>query len=121
MTVGATAEQFANTWNAITQSARELGRDPGEMESTIYFNLNIDDDEQAAYDESKRFLDEYYSSDWPQWKVNVWTACGGADRCIQRIKAFADAGAHTMVIRFTSYDQPTQLKRFLDKVAPAIM
>jgi alkanesulfonate monooxygenase SsuD/methylene tetrahydromethanopterin reductase-like flavin-dependent oxidoreductase (luciferase family) len=90
------------------------------MENSIYFNLNLNDDTEAAYTESKRFLDEYYSSDWPEWKVNVWTACGSPEVCAERIKAYEGVGAQTMIIRFASYDQKTQLKRFLAEVAPLL-
>ena len=120
MTVGATPEQFDTTWSAISNAVQEHGRDPADMENAIYFNLNINDDVSAAYTESKRFLDEYYSSDWPEWKVNVWAANGSPEACARRIQAYAKAGAQNMVIRFTSYNQPAQLHRFLNEVAPAL-
>jgi len=120
MTVGATPEQFYAAWRAICEAAQRGGRNPAQLENSIYFNLNLNDDHTAAYDESKRFLDEYYSSDWPQWKVNVWTAVGAPVECADRIKAFEAAGAQTMIIRFTSYDQKAQLDRFIAEVAPRL-
>ncbi len=120
MTVGATPEQFASAWREIASAASGHGRDPSTIENAIYFNLNINDDRGAAYAESKRFLDEYYSSDWPEWKVNVWTGYGSAAECVERVQAFQAAGAETMIIRFTSYDQKTQLARFLADVAPQL-
>ena len=120
MTVGATPEQFNTAWQAIMAATVGYGRDPGHLENAIYFNLNLNDDPQAAYAESKRFLDEYYSSDWPEWKVNVWTACGAPAECVARIQAFEAAGAQTMIIRFTSYDQKAQLARFLTEVTPQL-
>ncbi len=118
MTVGATPAQFAAAWQEILAAAAVHERDPAALENAIYFNLNIGDDRQRAYTESKRFLDEYYSSDWPAWKVDVWTAYGRPEECIERMRAFASAGAQTMVVRFTSYDQSVQLSRFLSDVAP---
>ena len=120
MTVGATPEQFESAWNEICDSADGHGRDSSQLQNAIYFNINLNDDETAAYKESKRFLDEYYSSDWPEWKVNVWTACGGPAECAERIKAFASSGAQTMIIRFTSYNQKLQIGRFIRDVAPLI-
>jgi len=120
MTVGATPEQFGSAWREICDAATHHGRNADELENAIYFNLNLNDDRTKAYTESKRFLDEYYSSDWPEWKVNVWTACGTPADCAERIRAFEPAGAQTMVIRFTSYDQKAQLARFLDEVAPLL-
>lgn len=120
MTVGATPEQFDGTWQEICAAAKCHGRDPAALENSIYFNINLNDDPAAAYTESKRFLDEYYSSDWPEWKVNVWTACGAPAECAQRMRAFQEVGAQTMIIRFASYDQKAQLARFLDEVAPLL-
>lgn len=120
MTVGATPEQFNTAWQEICDAAKSRGRDFNQLENAIYFNLNLNDDEPAAYRESKQFLDEYYSSDWPEWKVNVWTACGAPEQCAERMRAFKSVGAQTMIIRFTSYDQKPQLKRFLEEVAPLL-
>ena len=120
MTVGATPEQFAGTWRNICDASETLGRDAAQLANAIYFNLNINDDSSAAYAESKRFLDEYYNSDWPEWKVNVWTACGAPAACAERMRAYKTAGAQTMIIRFTSYDQKAQLERFLAEVAPLL-
>ena len=120
MTVGATPEQFDGAWRQIKESAESHGRDSSTMENSIYFNLNLNNDKAAAYTESKKFLDEYYSSDWPEWKVNVWTACGSPEYCAERIREFQAVNAETMIIRFASYDQKTQLDRFLKDVVPLI-
>jgi alkanesulfonate monooxygenase SsuD/methylene tetrahydromethanopterin reductase-like flavin-dependent oxidoreductase (luciferase family) len=120
MTVGATPEQFDSAWREICDATESHGRDSAQLENAIYFNVNLNDDRAKAYAEAKRFLDEYYSSDWPEWKVNVWTACGVPAECAERIRAFDSAGAQTMIIRFTSYDQKAQLARFLDEVAPLL-
>ena len=120
MTVGATPEQFDGAWRQIQDAAAGHGRDVETMENSIYFNLNLNDDKAAAYAESKKFLDEYYSSDWPEWKVNVWTACGSPEYCAERIREYQAVNAQTMIIRFASYDQKPQLERFLKGVAPLI-
>jgi alkanesulfonate monooxygenase SsuD/methylene tetrahydromethanopterin reductase-like flavin-dependent oxidoreductase (luciferase family) len=120
MTVGATPEQFDGAWRQIQDAAVGHGRDAQVMENSIYFNLNVNDDKAAAYTESKKFLDEYYSSDWPEWKVNVWTACGSPEYCAERIREYQAVNAQTMIIRFASYDQKPQLARFLKEVVPLI-
>ena len=120
MTVGATPEQFDGAWKQIQKATDGHGRDAGAMENAVYFNLNLNDDTEVAYTESKRFLDEYYSSDWPEWKVNVWTACGSPAYCAGRIRKYQAAGAQTMIIRFASYDQKPQVDRFLKDVAPLL-
>ena len=120
MTVGATPEQFRTAWKQILSAAVEHGRESARLENAMYFNVNINDDPGEAYDESKRFLDEYYSSDWPEWKVNVWTAYGTPAECARRMQAFNTAGVQTMIIRFPSYDQKSQLTRFLSELMPLV-
>lgn len=120
MTVGATPEQFSTTWQEILTATAAHGRKPDEMENSMYFNININDDHAVAYTESKRFLDEYYSSDWPEWKVNVWTGYGTPQECADRLRAFDEVGVQTMIIRFPSYDQQGQLSRFLSEVVPLL-
>ena len=90
------------------------------MECALYYNLNINEDRAQAYAEAKRFLDEYYSTDFPEGKINIWTAYGSPTVCAETMQEFAAAGVQTMVIRFLSYDQGTQLRRFLDAVLPRL-
>ncbi len=120
MTVGATPAQFRDTWTDIKARATKHGRDAATMGNAIYFNLNINEDRAAAYAESKRFLDEYYSSDWPESKINTWTGYGAPDECAARLQEFAAAGVQTVIVRFTSYDQKTQLQRLINDVAPKL-
>lgn len=120
LTVGTTPEQFRDTWERIRDAARGHGRDADRLESGLYFNLNINDDVGKAYAESKRFLDEYYSTDWPESKINLWTAYGPVEACIARMREYAAAGVQTMVVRFLSYDQRPQLRRFIKDVAPRL-
>lgn len=120
LTVGCTPEQFRETWGRIRDAARGHGRDPDGMECALYFNLNIDEDRARAYAESKRFLDEYYGSDWPEWKITLWTAYGPPDECVARLRQYVAAGVQTMILRFLTYDQGAQLRRFLADVAPRL-
>ena len=118
LTIGCTPRQFERSWSGILEAARSRGRDADAMECGLYYNVNLNDDPAAAFEESKRFLDEYYSTDFPVERVKLWTAYGPADECISKLREYAAAGVQTMVLRFLSYDQPAQLRRFLDEVAP---
>ena len=120
MTVGATPAQFETAWRGIRTAALALDRRPSSLENAMYFNLNINENPEVAYTESKRFLDEYYSSDWPEWKVNVWTGHGSPSECAARLLEFKKAGVQNMIIRFSSYDQKQQLSRFITDVAPLL-
>jgi alkanesulfonate monooxygenase SsuD/methylene tetrahydromethanopterin reductase-like flavin-dependent oxidoreductase (luciferase family) len=118
MTIGCTPEQFSASWDAIRAAAAAHGRDPSQLACGMYFNVNLNDDRGRAVAEAKRFLDEYYSADWPEPRVQLWTACGPPEECVTRMRAFAAAGVQNMILRFVSYDQPAQLRRFLNEVAP---
>ena len=120
MTVGMTPAQFASSWATIRSLAWAAGRDPEGMESCIYYNLNIGDDEAVAYGESQKFLSEYYRSEMPMERIRLWVAAGPADSCAAWIREYAEAGATTVSLRFPSYDQRSQVRRFVDEVLPLL-
>jgi alkanesulfonate monooxygenase SsuD/methylene tetrahydromethanopterin reductase-like flavin-dependent oxidoreductase (luciferase family) len=120
MTAGCTPQQFADAWKQIRELARTHGRDAGRMESALCYNLNIDDDRQKAFAEAKRFLSEYFGSDFPDSQVSVWAAYGSPAECAGRMREYAAAGVQHMIVRFLSYHQKPQLRRFLAEVAPRL-
>ena len=120
MTFQATPGEFTAYWRAIRDSATAHGRDPEKLESSLYFNLNIGDDREKAFAETKRFLDEYYSSDFTREQIDKWSAYGPAEVCVEPMLAYAAAGVGTFCLRFTAYDQSAQLKRFIEQVAPLL-
>jgi alkanesulfonate monooxygenase SsuD/methylene tetrahydromethanopterin reductase-like flavin-dependent oxidoreductase (luciferase family) len=112
--------EFRQQWAHIAALAREEGRDPARLGSALYHNVHINDDRPAALEESKRFLDTYYSSNFGPAFVEGWTAAGSAARCAADLRAYAEAGMQHIALRFASWDQRGQLKRFLAEVAPAL-
>ncbi|MEK6665929.1 MAG: LLM class flavin-dependent oxidoreductase [candidate division NC10 bacterium] len=119
MTNKVSPDQFRRQWARITAMAREEGRDPARLGSALYHNLNINADQRAALDESKAFLDRYYSSNFSPAFVEGWTAAGSPKQCIAEIARYFEAGLQHIALRLTSWDQRGQLKRFLSEVAPA--
>jgi alkanesulfonate monooxygenase SsuD/methylene tetrahydromethanopterin reductase-like flavin-dependent oxidoreductase (luciferase family) len=120
MTAGCTPPQFADSWKQIRERAQAHGRDAGRMECALCYNLNIADDRQKAFAEAKRFLSEYFGSDFPDSQVNVWAAYGSPAECAGKMREFAAAGVQHMIVRFLSYGQQSQLRRFLAEVAPLL-
>jgi alkanesulfonate monooxygenase SsuD/methylene tetrahydromethanopterin reductase-like flavin-dependent oxidoreductase (luciferase family) len=120
MTNKLTPAQFAAQWERIGRMAREEGRDPSAMGSALYHNLHIAEDRAAALAESKAFLDAYYSARFTPDFVEGWTVAGDPARCVRELRAYADAGVGHIALRFASWDQRGQLKRFLAEVAPAL-
>jgi alkanesulfonate monooxygenase SsuD/methylene tetrahydromethanopterin reductase-like flavin-dependent oxidoreductase (luciferase family) len=120
MTNKLSPDEFRREWTRISAMARAEGRDPARMGSALYHNINIDEDRQAALEESKAFLDAYYTSSFSPAFVEGWTVAGGPQQCIAELRAYFEAGVGHMALRLSSWDQRGQLARFLGEVAPAL-
>jgi len=119
MTNKLSPDEFREQWSRVAAMAREEGRDPAALGSALYHNININEDRAAALEESKTFLDTYYSSKFSPAFVEGWTVAGPPRRCIEELRAYFAAGLGHMALRLTSWDQAGQLRRFLEEVAPA--
>src|SRR5215472_323104 len=64
MTNKLTPDEFRQQRSRIAAMAREEGRDPARLGSALYHNININEDRQAALEETKAFLDSYYTSNF---------------------------------------------------------
>ena len=96
-----------------------MGKDTVSFDNTLYYNVNINEDRDAAYAESKKFLNVYYTRDWPKEVVDLWVAYGSPQEVIEKIRSFVEASAKEITIRLTSYDQQGQLERPTKEVIPA--
>jgi len=111
--------EFRTQLARVRAMAREEGRDPGKLGSALYHNININEDRQQAFEESKAFLDTYYTAKFTREFVEQWTIAGSPGQCIAELRAYFDAGVGHMALRLASWDQQGQFKRFLGEVAPA--
>src|SRR5579875_2244724 len=110
---------FAEQWAAIRRMAAEEGRDPDALGNVLYHNINIQADREAALEESRRFLNAYYTANFSRPFVEAWTAAGPPERCVEELRAYFAAGVQEITLRLASWDQWGQLDRFLREVAPA--
>ena len=120
MTNKVSPAQFREQWARIGALAREEGRDPAALGSALYHNININEDRSRALEESKAFLDAYYTSKFTPAFVEGWTVAGSPAQCIAELRAYADAGLGHVSLRRASWDQPGEIKRFRGEVAPAL-
>jgi alkanesulfonate monooxygenase SsuD/methylene tetrahydromethanopterin reductase-like flavin-dependent oxidoreductase (luciferase family) len=105
----------------IRRKVREEGRDPARLETHLYHNINVNEDRQAALDESKQFLDTYYSMDYtPEW-VAGWVATGSPDQCVEHLRRYQEIGFSEVTLRCTGWDQMGQLKRVIEEVLPRLL
>jgi alkanesulfonate monooxygenase SsuD/methylene tetrahydromethanopterin reductase-like flavin-dependent oxidoreductase (luciferase family) len=117
MTTMNTPESFAQNLASIRSYAQEEGRDLGpHFEVCLYYNINVNENREAAFQESKSFLDTYYAMDYPRPLVEMWVAMGSPQQCIDCLQAFIDAGATTITLRLTGYDQKHQFERVTNEV-----
>ena len=120
MTNKLSPDEFRTQWARIGAMAREEGRDPAKLGSALYHNININEDRQMGLEETKAFLDTYYTSKFSREVVEQWTIAGGPKQCVDELRAYFAAGVGHMALRFGSWDQVGQFKRFLGEVAPAL-
>jgi len=111
--------EFRTQLARVRAMAREEGRDPTKLGSALYHNININEDRERALEESKAFLDTYYTAKFTREFVEQWTIAGSPGQCIAELRAYFDAGVGHMALRLASWDQQGQFKRFLGEVAPA--
>ena len=112
--------EFAEQFGRVRAMAREEGRDPRDLGSALYHNININEDRAAALAEAKTFLDAYYTSKFTPQFVEQWTVAGGPRACAEQLRAYAEAGLGHMALRLASWNQRAQLARFLGEVVSAL-
>ena len=118
MTNKLSPEEFRHHWARVAAMAREEDRDPSTLGSALYHNIHIDEDRQRALEQTKKFLDTYYTANFSAAFVEGWTVAGPPKDCVEQLRAYFDAGIGHMALRLTSWDQKGQLRRFLEEVAP---
>ena len=111
--------EFRVEFARVRAMAREEGRDPATLGSALYHNINVNEDCAKALEESKAFLDAYYTAKFTPEFVEQWTVAGPPRKCAADLQAYFDAGVGHMALRLSSWDQPGQLERFLGEVLPA--
>jgi alkanesulfonate monooxygenase SsuD/methylene tetrahydromethanopterin reductase-like flavin-dependent oxidoreductase (luciferase family) len=119
MTNKLSPSEFAEQFGRVRAMAKDEGRDPRALGSALYHNININEDRQAALEESKTFLNAYYTANFSAKFVEQWTVAGAPKECVAQLRAYFDAGLGHMSLRLTSWNQAGQFARFINEVAPA--
>ena len=104
----------------IRRYADEAGRTlPDDFEVAVYYNINVNDDRAAALDESRRYLEAYYTTEYSDAQLDLWVAMGTPEQCIADIQRYVDAGATTITLRLVGYGQQAMYDRVVNEVLPA--
>jgi alkanesulfonate monooxygenase SsuD/methylene tetrahydromethanopterin reductase-like flavin-dependent oxidoreductase (luciferase family) len=109
-------EEYAQVVGRVDQLATDAGRDPGGLEHAMYMTVNVGSDDREAAQEADDFLLAYYGV--RHWG-DSWGPWASPDAVARRMAEYAQAGADHLVVRFASWDQATQLERFIGDVMPA--
>jgi alkanesulfonate monooxygenase SsuD/methylene tetrahydromethanopterin reductase-like flavin-dependent oxidoreductase (luciferase family) len=121
ITMGVTGNELGKRLRVIEQTASEAGKDLSSFEVAIHGMVNINDDKQAAYAQSKDYFNHYYGPTYPSESlIQLWLAHGPPKDCARLIQDWIDMGITTPVLRFTAKDQLGQVKRFIEEVVPLL-
>ena len=124
-TASGNVEEVASRWRDILAIADEHGRDRATLQNSVYHNFNINEDLEAAIEESRRFLEIYYEPmKFPRESLtgeSSWVATGPPSKVIEQIRRWKATGAiDELALRATSWDQRGQLKRLMEEVLPHV-
>jgi alkanesulfonate monooxygenase SsuD/methylene tetrahydromethanopterin reductase-like flavin-dependent oxidoreductase (luciferase family) len=121
MTISRTPALFADNLADIRSYAHEMGRSlSDDFEASLYLDININDDDEVAFQQSKQFLDGYYEHDFTRAEVALRTVFGSPHTCIERLQQFMQAGATTFVLRIIGPDELRQFERLTEEVLLAL-
>ena len=117
MSISDYPDEYARVVDRVRGYTAEYGGDPDAPEATFYMTVNLREDETAAAEEANTFLHQYYGSNiWG----DRWGPFGNPQKVAERIMAYHEAGAQTVIVRFASFDQERQLDTFLNDIIPSL-
>ncbi|HWP58086.1 MAG TPA: LLM class flavin-dependent oxidoreductase [Candidatus Acidoferrales bacterium] len=101
-------ELYRECLNKVRSYAAQAGRDPDSVQPGLYFTLAAGESEARA--EGRAFLAQYYNRPYEAVARAMLCVLGSWDEVIDRIEAYAEAGARTIILRFATFSQMTHLE-----------
>jgi alkanesulfonate monooxygenase SsuD/methylene tetrahydromethanopterin reductase-like flavin-dependent oxidoreductase (luciferase family) len=111
---------FQDYQGRLRDMLAEEGRDPKTFKTVLYYGIAVNPERDLAFREAKAFLDAYYQKDFTRQGVEIWTACGPVEHCIDCVRGFIEAGVDHVTIRPIGDDLDGQFRIFLEEVLPAL-
>ena len=111
---------FQDYRERLRKMLAEAGCDPNQFKTLLYYGVSVNRDREQAFREAKTFLDGYYQKDFTREGVEIWTACGPTEYCVDCMRRFIDAGVDHVAIRPIGADLNRQFEIFLEEVLPAL-
>ena len=110
-----TPAEFAEVISQVDAKAEEYGRDTSNRENVFYMTVNLDEDDDTARADAEDWLMRYYGANiWG----SRWGPFGGVQSVADRMAAYSEAGADTVIVRLASFDPERQLDTFLERIVP---
>jgi alkanesulfonate monooxygenase SsuD/methylene tetrahydromethanopterin reductase-like flavin-dependent oxidoreductase (luciferase family) len=111
---------FKDYQDRLRRMVAEEGRDSNAFKTVLYYGVSVDHDREQAFREAKHFLDVYYQKDFTREGVEIWTACGPVEHCVDCVRGFVDAGVDHVAIRPIGADLNRQFDIYLNEIIPAL-
>ncbi len=108
-------ELYRECWEKIRAYAAEAGRDPDSIQPGLYLTCAAGNKEALA--EGQNFLAQYYNRPYEAVAKAMLCITGSWDEVIDRIEAYHEAGARTVVLRFATSDQIGHLEACAESLA----
>lgn len=111
-------DEFRHVISQVEEEAKNLNRDIDHFHNVYYLTININDHEDTAIQESDNWIKKYYGLNF--W-TDKWGPFGSTSAIKDKIIQYFESGADEVVIRFASYDQPSQLDQFEQRILPELL
>ena len=112
-------EMFTKCWDRIEEKGQELSRDVSRMPRALYISVNLNDEDEALA-EGDGFMRSYYGIPYEVVSKQLLCVFGPAQKAIDAIKRYKEAGADYFIVRFASPNQMQQLEKFTELVVPSL-
>ena len=107
----ASLARWTEQWGEVQAILRETSRDPGQFVAAVYVTLAIDENAGRAEERLDAFLENYYRQPAAVMRRRQGSFAGPPAGAGGYVKAFADAGASHLIVRFTG-DHEHNLETF---------
>ena len=111
----ASPELYRECLQKIRAYAAAAGRDPNAINPGLYFTLAAGGNDVLT--EGRTFLSQYYNKPYEAIAKTMLCVLGNWDEVMDRIEAYAEAGAQTIVLRFATRSQIGHLESCAEHLA----
>ncbi len=113
-------EAYTEGWHQIETLSKESEGEANRLHKALYTTVNINEDKTQADKEMREFIEGYYNMPFENMARTQSVFTGNIQDVIGWLQSFVDVGVQTIVIRFGSPDQSSQLELCGKEVLPKL-